>query len=100
MTSAEEASDMNSHATRKLKASAASTTKFMPARNAGEKWQRPRRLVFVAAIANSIKARIRAPDVDDREEKASERIHAEMRANPRQPERQGDVRPRRAERRW
>jgi hypothetical protein len=26
-----------------------------------EKWQHPRRLVFVAAIANSIKARIRAP---------------------------------------
>jgi hypothetical protein len=45
--------------------------------------------VFVAA-------RTRAPDVDDREEKASERIHAEMRANPRQPERQGDVLRRRA----
>jgi hypothetical protein len=51
----------------------------MPARNAGKKWQHAQRLA-------------RAPDIDDREKKRGERIHMEMRTDPRQPQRQGDVR--------
>jgi len=57
-----------------------------------KKWQHPQRLMLVPAIANSIKARARAPEIDDRQKKRGERIHMEMRADPRQPQRQGDVR--------
>ena len=52
--------------------------------------------MLVPAIANPIKARARAPEIDDRQEKRGERIHVEMRADPRQPQRQGDVCHRRA----
>src|SRR5208283_4948198 len=48
--------------------------------------------MLVPAIANPIKARACAPDIDDRQKKRGERIHMEMRADPRQPQRQGDVR--------
>ena len=84
---------MNSQASRKLKASAASTTRFMPARNAGKKRQHALGLALMAAIAELRRdRRPRRAEIDDREEESGERVDAEMRAEPRQAQRQHDLR--------
>src|SRR3954465_1054293 len=120
MTRAQEESDMNSQAKRKVNASAASSTTFMPARKAGKNgstrpgassWRpyprpyrlpaAPPRVVVVgenneraagrllwAAIPEAIQARGRAAEVDDDEEKRRERVDPEVRAEPRQTDRQ------------
>ena len=46
---------------------------------------------FVAAIAEAIEACRRAAEIDDDEEERGQRIEAEMRAEPGQSERQGQV---------
>ena len=77
---------MNSQETRKVKASSASTTRFMPARNAAIEWQHPAGRFLVRAIADGEKARAGAAEIDHGEEERSERIDAKMRADPRQSE--------------
>ena len=80
---------MNSQANRKLKASSASTTRFMPARKAGIERQHALRR---RARAGRSRARNRlaagAAEIDDDEEERRERVEAEMRAEPGQAERQ------------
>ena len=79
---------MNSQAKRKVKASSARTTRFMPARNAGKERQDAHRRRFVLAIAERIEARRGAAEIDDGEERSRERIEAEVRADPGKAERQ------------
>src|SRR6266849_1882608 len=47
---------------------------------------------FVMAVAETVKACRCAPEVDDNKEKRSQDVEAEMRAKPRQPDRQGHAR--------
>jgi hypothetical protein len=47
--------------------------------------------VIVAAVAETVEARRRAAEVDDDKEKSSQGIEAEMRAEPRQPDRQHQI---------
>ena len=75
-----------------MKASSASTTRFMPARKAGIERQHALRRLLVAAVAEGVEAGRRAAEIDDDEEEGGERIEAEMRADPGQAERQ-DARP-------
>ena len=88
MTSAQEESDMNSQVNRKVKASSARTTRFMPARNSRIEGQHALRRLLVPAIAERIEARRRAAEIDDDEEEGRQRVEPEMRADPRQAERQ------------
>ena len=56
----------------------------------GEERQHALRRVFVAAVADAIEAGDRAAEIDDDEEERRQRVEAEMRAEPRQPDRQRD----------
>ena len=77
---------MNSQETRKVKASSASTTRFMPARNAAIERQHPAGRFLVRAIADGKQARAGAAEVDHGEKERGERIDAEMGADPWQSE--------------
>ena len=60
--------------------------------HAGEEGRKERqhalRRMLVPAVAERVEAGRRAAEIDDDEEEGRERIEAEMRAEPRQPERQ------------
>ena len=81
---------MNSQASRKVKASAARTTRFIAARNAGKNGS-TRCGGLVPAIAERVERGARRAEIDDGEEEGGQRIDAEMRAEPGQAERQHDV---------
>ena len=79
---------MNSQESRKVKASSASTTRFMPARNAGKNGSTRSGRLFVAAVAEAVEAGGGAAEIDDDEEEGRERVEPEMGADPGQAERQ------------
>ena len=81
---------MNSQATRKVKASSASTHEVHAGQKRREERQHAPRRGFVPAVAEPIEARRRAAEIDDDEEERGQRIEAEMRADPGQAERQGE----------
>ena len=83
---------MNSQDSRKVKASSARTTRFMPARKAGKNGSTRARRRLVPAVAEAVEAGRRAAEIDHDEEERGERVEAEMRAEPGQAERQ-DQRP-------
>ena len=78
---------MNSQATRKVKASSARTTRFMPARKAGVEGQHAAGCFLVLAVADGKEARRRSSEVGDSEKKCGERVHTKVRTDPRQAER-------------
>ena len=78
---------MNSHATRNEKASSARTTKIHAGEIGREIRQHAQRRAFMAAITDAIQARGAAAEIDHDQKEGRERVDAEMRADPRQPDR-------------
>ena len=83
---------MNSQLHRKVKASSATSTRFMPARKAGKKGRTRCGCVFVPAVAEAVEARAGTAEIDDGEEEGRQRVDPEMRADPRDAERQRQAR--------
>ena len=73
---------MNSHVKRKVNASSASTTRFMPARKAGIEGQHAPRRLLVPAIAEPVQARRRAAEIDHHEKERRQCVEPKMRAEP------------------
>ena len=60
----------------------------MPARNSGIERQHPAGRRLVPAIADGEQAGAGAAEIHDHQKECGERVHAKMRAGPRQPDRQ------------
>ena len=87
---------MNSQENRKVKASSARTTRFMPARKAGKNGSTRCGAALVAAIAEAIEAGRRAAEIDHRRKNAESASRRKCAPMPGQAERQDQARGRRA----
>ena len=74
---------MNSQAKRKVKASSATTTRFMRGEEQRIERQHALRRLLVLAVAERVEARGGGAKIDDDEKKRRERVEAKMRAEPR-----------------
>ena len=86
MTSAQDDSDMNSQANRKVKASSATTTRIMRGEEQRIERQHALRRPLVLAVAERVEAGGGAAEIDHDQEERGERVEAEMRAEPWQPD--------------
>ena len=83
---------MNSQDSRKVKASSATTTRFIAARKAGKNGS-TRGRTLVPTVAQAKKAGRGAAQIDDDQKERRQRVDAKMRADPRQAKRQHDPPP-------
>ena len=75
---------MNSQASRKVKASSASRTRFMPARKAGTKGSTRRGAVSPARVAERVEAGQGGAEIDHEHEEGAERVEPQVHSEPRE----------------